>query len=56
MRAWNVQLVWRCPQEFDENEKHYYGSLITGNFSYDPAKLPDYVDIDSLPKTETDDQ
>ncbi len=44
------------PQEFDENEKHYYGSLITGNFSYDPAKLPDYVDIDSLPKTETDDQ
>ena len=44
------------PQEFDENEKHYYGNLITGNFSYDPAKLPDYVDIDSLPKTETDDQ
>ena len=43
-------------QEIGENEKHYYGKPITGNFSYDPAKLPDYVDIDSLPKTETDDQ
>ncbi len=44
------------PQEFGENDHHYYGDRpLTANgepCQYDPAALPNYVDIDALPKPE----
>lgn len=44
-------------QEFEEGEKHYYGKTPGGENpnDYDPAALPDFVDIDALPRTEGDD-
>lgn len=44
-------------QEFGENEKHYYGKTPGGEnpSDYDPSALPDFVDIDALPRTEEND-
>ena len=44
------------PQEFDENDRHYYGDspfdASGGSIQYDPTVLPNFVDIDALPKPE----
>lgn len=36
-------------QKYGENEKYYFGEPVTDGSPYDPATLPDFVDIDSLP-------
>ena len=41
------------PQEFGENDYHYYGNIPEGaGDQYDPKALPNFVDIDALPRTE----
>ncbi len=41
------------PQEFGENDHHYYGNAPEGSLGqYDPTTLPNFVDIDALPRTE----
>ena len=41
------------PQEFGENDRHYYGNIPEGSLGqYDPTTLPNFVDIDALPRTE----
>ena len=41
------------PQEFGENDHHYYGNIPEGSLGqYDPTTLPNFVDIDALPRTE----
>ena len=41
------------PQEFGENDRHYYGNAPEGSLGqYDPTTLPNFVDIDALPRTE----
>ena len=44
------------PQEPEDGVKYYYGQVITGYFTYNPADLPDFVDLDALPKPEADDK
>lgn len=44
------------PQEPENGVKYYYGQVITGYFTYNPADLPDFVDLDALPKPEADDK
>ena len=41
------------PQELGENDHHYYGNIPEGSLGqYDPTTLPNFVDIDALPRTE----
>ena len=41
------------PQEFGDNDHHYYGNIPEGSLGqYDPTTLPNFVDIDALPRTE----
>ena len=41
------------PQEFGENDHHYYGNKPEGSLGqYDPTTLPNFVDIDALPRIE----
>ena len=41
------------PQEFGESDHHYYGNKPEGSLGqYDPTTLPNFVDIDALPRTE----
>ena len=42
-------------KEYGDNVKNYYGTSIpsdTEGFAYDPSILPDFIDIDALPRTE----
>ena len=36
------------PQEFGENDRHYYGVRPINGEAYDPTTSPDFVDIDAL--------
>ena len=40
------------PQEFGENDRHYYGVRPINGEAYDPTTSPDFVDIDALPQAE----